>query len=33
MDIVGLLPAPGRVPFVSDPDQQRRLEEHLLTVL
>ena len=33
MDIVGLLPAPGRVPFVSDPAQQRRLEEHLLTVL
>ena len=33
MDIVGLLPAPGRVPFVSDPAQQRRLDEHLLTVL
>ena len=33
MDIVGLLPPPGRVPFVSDPDEQRRLEEHLLTVL
>jgi aminoglycoside phosphotransferase (APT) family kinase protein len=33
MDIVGLLPAPGRAPFVSDPDQQRRLEDHLLTVL
>ena len=33
MDIVGLLPAPGRVPFVSDPDQPRRVEEHLLTVL
>ena len=33
MDIVGLLPAPGRVPFVSDPAQQRRLEAHLLTLL
>ena len=33
MDIVGLLPAPGRLPFVADPAQQRRLEEHLLTVL
>lgn len=33
MDIVGLMPAPGRVPFVSDPAQQRRLEAHLLTVL
>ena len=33
MDIVGLLRAPGRVPFVSDTAQQRRLEEHLLTVL
>ena len=33
MDIVGLLPSPGRVPFVSDPAQQRRLEEHLVTVL
>ena len=33
MDIVGLLPAPGRVPFVADPSQQQRLEAHLLTLL
>lgn len=33
MDIVGLLPGPGRQPFVTDPDQQVRLEDHLRSVL
>ena len=33
VDIVGFLPPPGRRAFVTDPDDQRRLEEHLLTVL
>lgn len=33
LDIIGLLPAPGRVPFVADPAKQRRLEVHLLTLL
>jgi hypothetical protein len=28
MDIIGFLPPPGRRAFVTDPDDQRRLEEH-----
>ncbi len=32
MDVVGLLPHPDRVPFLSDPEHQVRLEEHLLSL-
>jgi len=32
MDVVGLLPAPGRKGFVTDPDEQARLEAHLVSV-
>jgi hypothetical protein len=33
MDVVGLLPHPDRVPFLSDPEHQERLETHLLSLL
>jgi aminoglycoside phosphotransferase (APT) family kinase protein len=33
MTTVGLLPAPGRQPFVTDRDERSRLEEHLVRVL
>jgi aminoglycoside phosphotransferase (APT) family kinase protein len=33
MDVVGLLPHPDRVPFLSDPEHQERLESHLLSLL
>jgi aminoglycoside phosphotransferase (APT) family kinase protein len=33
MDVVGLLPHPGRDPFLSDPRHQERIEEHLLRLL
>jgi aminoglycoside phosphotransferase (APT) family kinase protein len=33
MDVVGLLPAPGRRPFLNDPGELRRLEERLVAVL
>ncbi len=33
MDVVGLLPHPDRVPFLSDPEHQVRLEAHLVSVL
>ena len=33
MDVVGLLPHPGRVPFLSDPDHQVRVESHLVSLL
>jgi Ser/Thr protein kinase RdoA (MazF antagonist) len=33
LDIVGWLPSPNRVAIVSDPAQQARFEEHLLSVL
>jgi aminoglycoside phosphotransferase (APT) family kinase protein len=33
LDLVGWLPSPHRVPIVTDPAQQARLEEHLLSVL
>ena len=33
LDLVGWLPSPNRVAIVSDPAQQARLEEHLLSVL
>jgi aminoglycoside phosphotransferase (APT) family kinase protein len=32
MDVVGLLPHPDRVPFLSDPEHQVRLEEHLVSL-
>ena len=33
LDLVGWLPSPNRVAIVSDPAQQARLEEHLVSVL
>ena len=33
LDLVGWLPSPSRVAIVSEPAQQARLEEHLLSVL
>jgi aminoglycoside phosphotransferase (APT) family kinase protein len=33
MDVVGLLPHPDRVPFLSDPEHRVRLEEHLVSLL
>ena len=33
MDVVGLLPAPGRQPFLTDPGDRQRLESHLVTLL
>lgn len=33
MDVVGLLPAPGRQPFLTDPDELIRLEAHLVSLL
>jgi aminoglycoside phosphotransferase (APT) family kinase protein len=33
MDVVGLLPHPDRVPFLSDPDHQVRIESHLVSLL
>jgi aminoglycoside phosphotransferase (APT) family kinase protein len=33
MDVVGFLPPPGRTAFVTDPGEQARLEEHLVSVL
>jgi aminoglycoside phosphotransferase (APT) family kinase protein len=33
MDVVGLLPAPGRQPFLSDAGDRERLESHLVSLL
>ncbi len=33
MDVVGLLPHPDRVPFLSDPEHQVRIEAHLVSLL
>ncbi len=33
MDVVGLLPSPGRPAFVTDPEQCARLEAHLISLL
>ena len=33
MDVVGLLPHPARVAFLSDPEHQVRLESHLLSLV
>jgi aminoglycoside phosphotransferase (APT) family kinase protein len=33
MDVVGLLPHPDRVPFLSDPQHQVRVEAHLVSLL
>jgi aminoglycoside/choline kinase family phosphotransferase len=33
MDVVGLLPAPGRQPFLTDAGDRARLESHLVTLL
>jgi aminoglycoside/choline kinase family phosphotransferase len=33
MDVVGLLPHPDRVPFLSDPEHQARLEAHLVSLV
>jgi aminoglycoside/choline kinase family phosphotransferase len=33
MDVVGLLPAPGRQPFLTEPADRQRLESHLVSLL
>jgi aminoglycoside phosphotransferase (APT) family kinase protein len=33
MDVVGFLPPPDRPGFITDPDERRRLEDHLVAVL
>ena len=33
MDVVGLLPHPDRVPFLSDPEHQVRIESYLVSLL